>query len=346
MARPFTHPNLDRFLLQAIDSGDPADVAGLAVQTFGLTRQAVNRHLRALVSAGVVKASGSTRSRRYELVEIEARRTYSREGLAEHEVWDGFIAPRLSMLPNNVRSICQYGVTEMVNNAIDHSEGTRVKLFVALNAVSVRIIVLDDGIGIFKKVKEAFNLESESDVILELSKGKLTTDPTRHSGEGIFFTSRVFDSFSLHAGNLFFHHFPDNDDWLIDRGETRVGTMVVLEIDPASPRNMGEIFEKFAAADQFRFDVTHVPVKLAQIGGDSLISRSQGKRLVARFEKFSKVVLDFAGVQNIGQAFADEVFRVFPLSHPTVHLTPINTNDAVERMIRRVTDGAVPNVIL
>ncbi len=35
-----------------------------------------------------------------------------------------------------------------------------------------------------------------------------------------------------------------------------------------------------------------------------------------RFERFQTVVLDFTGVEEIGQDFADEVFRVFQRAHP------------------------------
>ena len=34
--------------------------------------------------------------------------------------------------------------------------------------------------------------------------GKLTTDPHRHTGEGIFFTSRAFDCFEIRSGELRF----------------------------------------------------------------------------------------------------------------------------------------------
>jgi anti-sigma regulatory factor (Ser/Thr protein kinase) len=35
--------------------------------------------------------------------------------------------------------------------------------------------------------------------MLELSKGKLTSEPDRHNGRGLFFTSRLADVFDLHA---------------------------------------------------------------------------------------------------------------------------------------------------
>jgi anti-sigma regulatory factor (Ser/Thr protein kinase) len=342
MARPLNNPEIERRLLELIFANG-RDVAARAAAEFGLSRQAVNKHLRALVRAGTLIASGTTRSRKYELLQVEANRTFLIEGLAEHDVWEEFVRPYLAVLPDNIRAICQYGVTEMVNNAIDHSGGREVRLILLLNPVRVQINVYDDGVGIFKKVKEAFNLERESDVMLELSKGKLTTDPSRHSGEGIFFTSRSFDQYSLYAGSLLFFHFPYNDDWLIERAEAIGGTWVNMEIDPTSPRVLAEVFELFAAPDQYHFDVTHVPVKLAQLGEDSIVSRSQAKRLVTRFERFTRVVLNFAGVNTIGQAFADEVFRVFRTAHPEVEINWINANKNVERMISRAQRGLPPN---
>jgi hypothetical protein len=66
------------------------------------------------------------------------------------------------------------------------------------------------------------------------------------------------------------------------------------------------------------------------------MSRSQAKRLLTRFDRFLEVVLDFTGVDLIGQGFADELFRVFAAAHPKVHLSPINCNENVEKMIHHV----------
>ena len=76
-----------------------------------------------------------------------------------------------------------------------------------------------------------------------------------------------------------------------------------------------------------------ITVSLA--GEDDLITRSQAKRLMQRAERFRTVMLDFAGVTSIGQAFADEVFRVFANAHPDVELVPMHATPAVQQMIRR-----------
>lgn len=66
-----------------------------------------------------------------------------------------------------------------------------------------------------------------------------------------------------------------------------------------------------------------------------LVSRSQAKRLLARVDRFKTVLLDFSGIESVGQAFADEIFRVFRKQHPEVAILPCNANEAVERMINR-----------
>ncbi len=89
----------------------------------------------------------------------------------------------------------------------------------------------------------------------------------------------------------------------------------------------------------FGFTKTTIPVRIMQYEGESLVSRSQAKRLITRFEQFQEVVLNFEGVKIIGQPFADEVFRVFRNEHPQTHIHPINTNEDIDKMINHVTRG-------
>ena len=76
-------------------------------------------------------------------------------------------------------------------------------------------------------------------------------------------------------------------------------------------------------------------MSLARLGQENLLSRSQAKRLIARFEHFRRVELDFTDVPEIGQAFADELFRVFPAAHPDIELVPLNAKPVVQAMVRR-----------
>jgi len=120
---------------------------------------------------------------------------------------------------------------------------------------------------------------------------------------------------------------------------------VRMRLANGSPRKLREVFDAFTDdPEELNFDKTVVPLRLAQYEGENLVSRSQAKRVAHRFERFKRVELDFAGVSEIGQAFADELFRVFATAHPTIRMTPVNTEPAVAQMIRRaVSAGAAQN---
>jgi DNA-binding transcriptional ArsR family regulator len=328
-----------RFLVEQVEA-HPEDIAKVAAKRFGITRQAVHRHLKVLLDRGVLEATGQTRRKRYALKVEKFEKEFSlRENADEDRIWRTFVEPHLTELPSNVSRICQYGFTEMFNNAIEHSEGTLANVIIKRSISSVKMLISDNGIGIFEKIKERFGLEDHRHAILELAKGKLTTDPSHHSGEGIFFGSRMFDEFAILSGKLIFiHNFRHDDDWLIeDEQEGLRGTAIVMEIAADSPRTLKEVFDRYAdpEVDDYAFSKTHVPLSLAQYGQDQLVSRSQARRVLARFERFREVYLDFTRVEFIGQAFADEIFRVFAAVHPDIKLVAVNTNEDVTRMIGR-----------
>jgi hypothetical protein len=189
------------------------------------------------------------------------------------------------------------------------------------------------------------NLLDPREAILELAKGKLTTAPKHHSGEGIFFTSRVMDEFEIESHHLRFCHVPQRADRIAEQGSDTPGTRVRMRLDNDSARVLKTVFDEYTGSGEYDFDRTVVPLRLAQHEGEKLVSRSQAKRIANRFERFKRVELDFAGIEEIGQAFADEMFRVFATAHPEIRITPLNTSVAVAQMIRRAV-GATENEIL
>lgn len=332
-----------RALTLAADSG--RGVAAALASEFGITRQAANTHLARLIRAGELVAEGATQARVYRLAQLaHAARTWQREGLSEDHVWRELCAPVVADLPENVRDIWRYGITEMVNNAVDHSGSAEVHVGMVRNALYIQAWVIDEGEGIFVKIQRALGLYDPREAILELAKGKLTTDPAHHTGEGIFFASKVFDLFDIRSGNLHFMHDTGAADMLVERPKDAPGTVVVMRLANDSTRSTREVFNRFAAPEEYTFAKTVVPVRLAQYEGEKLVSRSQAKRLTMRFERFRTVVLDFSGVEEIGQAFADEVFRVFQAAHPNTALIPVEMTPAVEAMVRRASaDRAAPS---
>lgn len=326
-----------RFLIAHIRE-HPADIVRFTAEKFGCTRQAVHKHLQRLVEEGAVLVSGQTRNRRYKLAPLMSwRKQYELgAGISEDAVWRTDIAPSLGKLPENVLNIWHYGFTEMFNNVIDHSGARHVWITLVKTAAGTSVEIYDDGVGIFKKIQAALDLADERHAVLELAKGKFTTDPKNHSGEGIFFSSRMFDSFVIASGEVFFsHEFEEKEDWILQASSASGGTLVRMTLDNHTSRTLKKVFDKFTSDDDYGFTKTVVPVKLMRYGDDNLISRSQAKRLLDRFDRFKVVVLDFSGVASIGQAFADEVFRVFRTRHPDVEIVPVHASSEVKRMISR-----------
>ncbi len=315
----------------------PNDVANLTSKTFEISRQAVNKHIHCLVEQQALLVRGSTRSRHYILQPLEKwDHIYDLSNLLEeHVIWKNEISPRLGQMPDNVMDIWNYGFTEMLNNAIDHSSGKNVSIHLEKTATTTEVQIYDDGEGIFKKIQRQLELIDERHAVLELSKGKLTTDPANHSGEGIFFSSRMFDDFKILSGNVYFSHQHNKvEDWILETKKTQSGTSVFMKLNNNTARTTTKIFDSFSD-ENYSFSKTVVPVRLAQYGHEKLISRSQAKRLLVRIDRFKIVIFDFDGVETIGQAFADEVFRVFRNQHPEIELHHINTCKDVGQMISR-----------
>ncbi len=314
------------------------DVVRVTSQRFEITRQAVNKHLQRLVEEGVLEKSGTTRARVYRFAPM-AERVFQweiRHGLAEDIAWMREVRPILGDMPNNALDIWEYGFTEMFNNAIDHSEGSVISVSVKQTAFTTEMLVADDGYGIFRKIQHHMNLLDERHSILELSKGKLTTDPQNHTGEGIFFTSRMFDSFGIMSGGVCFsHESGKGQDWILEVSRGSGGTYVWMNLNHHTARTSKQIFDQYTSGDDYGFTKTVIPVKMAQYGNDKLVSRSQAKRLLARVELFQTVIFEFHEVEMIGQAFADEIFRVFALKNPGIELIPVSANKEIQKMIAR-----------
>lgn len=332
-----------QFILENVEK-HPGNIARTASERFDISRQAVNRHLKKLVEEGALQEKGKTRNRTYRLAPLE-RWTGNYQltaDLVEDAVWRDDLKPRLGSLPENVMDIWHYGFTEMLNNAIDHSGGSQLIVAMEKTALATNILLIDNGEGIFKKIQRVLGLLDERHAVLELAKGKLTTDPDNHTGEGIFFTSRMYDKYNILSGGVFFSHkLAEDGDWILENEYFASGTVVGMWLNNHTTRTAKRVFDKFTSGDDFGFTKTIVPVRLTQYGDDKLVSRSQAKRLLSRIDRFRTVILDFDRVDSIGQAFADEVFRVFPAQHPDIELRHIKADSAVKRMILRAKSNRV-----
>ena len=334
---------LRQTILREISSGGEARTSEIARRT-GLSRTYVHRLLQRMENEGTLRLVGRANQARYVRADKQSLDRALSSQLSFHSVLpnesleEDRVLARIRAetgifrgMPENVARIVDYGFLEMLNNAIEHSQSARVDVRMARSQSRITFTVLDGGIGILQNIMRTRNLRSEQEALQDLLKGKQTTMPDRHSGEGIFFTSRVADGFTIRSSDkkiLFDNLIPD----IFFRTVRHVkGTRVDFWISLDSPRNLTEVFREFAG-EQMAFDRTRVSIALynAELG---YVSRSQARRLLSGLESFREIVLDFARVNLVGQAFADEIFRVWKTHHPGITVRVENASPDVLAML-------------
>lgn len=278
---------------------------------------------------------------RLDLIGKKISRSYVNDALNEDIVFEQLKTQALLLqkLDENLDSIVRFGFTEMLNNAIEHSKSRSIEVSISEEGNNIVFEILDAGIGAFRSIMQKKGLHSELEAIQELLKGKTTTLPHSHTGEGIFFTSKIADVFILDTFEYRLRIDNLIKDVFIEKIINKPGTKVRFELSKDSNKHLNDIFKEYEAEPgSFAFDKTTVRVKLFK-AGTVYISRSQARRLMVNLDKFKLVLLDFEGVKTVGQAFADEVFRVFAKKYPNTKLQPINMSETVDFMVSRVDSG-------
>ena len=322
------------YLLEKIRDGQSSVVRRTA-EAFGVTPASVYKYLDALEAAGVVQKVKRGEYRLVDKVHEAVLWRGAGELTSEGTVYDRYIFPYLRDLPGNVQRIWEYVCSEMINNVIDHSEAETLKIALSINALETTVRLMDNGVGIFEKIRAHFGLVSAEEAVGELFKGKLTTDEARHSGKGIFFSSRMADTFVILSGGLVFtHNRFEGDASLVNAAQPAKGTTVCMTLANDSQKQAKDVFDQYADVDG-GFTKTRIP--LNHFFESAPVSRSQAKRLLGRLEQFREVELDFEGLDWMGQGFAHELFVVYPNTHPDVRLIPLNMNEDVRKMYAHVT---------
>lgn len=325
-----------RYLLEKIASGAES-ISATVAKELNVSSTAVSGYIRELDEKGII-----TRVKRgvYKLVKQEYWYELKRsEGHLDTDTYafEACLRPHISGFAKNVQDIWAYTFSEMTNNVMDHSEAENLVIRVEQDYLETKVDLLDDGVGIFEKIKNHFNLPSLDEAICELFKGKLTTDAENHSGEGIFFSSKLMDTFFiLSSKKVFTNNKYDNKrifDVPWDDGD---GTCVLMSLSNFSHKESKEVFDMYSNVDG-GFTKTRIPMK--NIFESSPVSRSQAKRVSNRLERFKEVVLDFDGIDWMGQGFAHQLFVIFRREHPEIALITEHMNEAVEKMYLHVTNG-------
>lgn len=337
--------NIRQMILDTINKKSEVKSADIVKKT-GFSRQYVYRFFHQLLEEGKIRCVGKSNRARYVLAtekDIErakdkilgTTRLLKNKNLKEDIVLDQIRKQTgiLRYLKKNVSEIIQYAFSEMLNNAIEHSQSQTVKIEMHKDETHVFFVVLDKGIGIFRNIMSKKKLKTVLAAIQDLLKGKETTSPKRHSGEGIFFTSKAADFLTIQSGKkkIIFDNLLD-EIFIKDVKRTK-GTRVAFSLNTRSRRNLSDVFSVFTGP-AMEFDRTRVTARLYRIG-TFYMSRSHARRILHGLQKFKTIILDFRRVETVGQGFADEIFRVWKRDHPGSQIKITNANENVLFMIER-----------
>ncbi len=323
----------------------PDDLVPALMAHAGVRRATALKLLRQLGAAGWLLRQRRGRSYRYSPGPMrEVVRRYEIAGLDEDSPWRRDFV-RAFNLTEGVLPMVRHAFSELVNNAIDHSGGTEVVVSLRQTATQVQLLVSDNGRGLFDSLATAFGFDDHQHAMLELSKGRLTSDPARHTGRGLFYTLRLADVALLHANASAFQQRQwEGAQWRSGRPMPRVGTSVYLAITLDTPRRLDDVLRS-ASLDANDYALERVTLPLALIADDGgLVSRAAARRVGARLQGLRHVEVDFSGVSALGHSFADELFRVSRPGGAGLGFSTVGMAEPLVAMLRSVLPASGADV--
>ncbi|MDC8784600.1 ATP-binding protein [Roseateles koreensis] len=312
------------------------DLASHIEERTGASRRAALAALRKLVDANWLSRSGSDRRPVYGPGQLrQVARSYTLYGLQEDIPWQRDFAPHFALPPHVLRMV-RHGFTELVNNAADHSGGSSVTVSLRQTPSHVQLLVSDDGCGVFDKICQSFDIADAQHAMLELSKGRLTSQPEQHTGRGLFFSSQLADVFDIHAnGTAFQRRAWESNGWRPGRPMPRQGSSIYMAVALDTTRTLDQVMQAWSVdGSGIEFDQTTIHLSLLAGEGQALDSRAQARRVAARLGTFRRAEISFAGVEDVGHGFTDELFRVFARAHKEVDLVPTHMTPRIAALVK------------
>ncbi len=340
--------NLKEKILQKIKKDGQIKTTDI-IKITNFSREYVNRFFRELRNEGKIILIGKANQAHYILADKKLLANLKKQvlqiklDLKNKDLSEDIILKKIKKetgifcgLKESVIKIIDYAFLEMLNNAIEHSKSKEIKIIMRNYKDEndlIYFMINDSGVGIFDNIMKKKRLKSRLEAIRELLKGKQTTLPKEHSGQGIFFTSKIADSFIIISFNKKLSFNNKIDDVILEDIKDFSGTSIIFYISANTQRKIEDIFDQYSN-NSYEFNKTKVYIKLYQLDTD-YISRSQARRILVGLDKFKVIVLDFKNVETVGQAFADEVFRVWNNNYPDIEFQIVNSNENIDFMIKR-----------
>ena len=310
------------------------DIIKATILKFGLSRQAILKHMHTLISEDRVVAYGKTRDRFYELMPlvnfsqtIDVNASFSPDKILKEQ-----IIPNLESVPLNIYEICEFSIMALLANTLDHSQATKLnyKLYVSPN--DVHFVLSDNGIGIFENLNNSLILEDIQVAAIEIAKGRITTDPQNHGGDELMTVIHLFDKVAIDASGISLSFYNKNNEWTVTRSSQQIGTRIHLEIKLNSRRTCQEVFRKiFDQAGK----IVRIPVNLVRSKNEQVNSRIQAQSLLHNLKDLTEIEFDFQNIDFIGPAFADELVRKTKEKNQIADISWINSTKMVDVLMSR-----------
>lgn len=316
------------FILQNI-AKHRKNIVQEVIGRFGISRQAVNKHMNRLISDNKVMAYGVTKGRYYELVpEVNYSKTINFDKKQDPElIFNKFIKPQIQILKNNLYDIFQFSICALLTNIQDYSNARTVYFKLFISHKKVHFIISDNGIGIFEDIKNKQNLYNERLAALELAKGSISSEPQNRSGEEVKLICNLFDTITIDSSGQSLSFNKKNEKWLINDSLQSKGTRIHLTIDTFRKRTCKEVFERYFSSENSK---VRIPVNLADISQQNIVnSKSYVSYVLRNINNYNKVEFDFSQVNLIGPTFANELVRKTRESNLFAEIEWVNTNKTI-----------------
>ena len=323
---------IKKFILDNISSHQ-RDIIQTAIQRFGISRQAVLKHMHSLINEKHVIAHGRTRDRFYELrPQVNYNKTIQvDDSFSPQLTINNHVLPHLSLLPRNLIEIIQFSMSALFRNVADHSNASKLYFKLYHTHDDFHAIISDNGIGIFGHIRTILHLESIQNSAIELAKGRVTTDKENRSGEELYTVLHLFDSTKIESNGIFLNFYNKDSSFHSGSSSQRYGTRMHLKINPMSNRSCQKTFMKIFDPNKSSL---FIPVNILKISeNDQIDSRLQARSILRNIQGMKKINFDFNNINLIGPAFVDELVRNIRKVEQPIDIQWINSNEMIDMMM-------------
>lgn len=328
---------IKKFILDNL-SNHQKDIIQTAICRFGVSRQAVHKHMKSLIKDNKVLAHGTTRGRYYELVPTV---NFSKSFLVDQfssdlELIKNHIIPHFKSLPKNIYEILEFSASVLISNVIEHSRATKIFCKIYINHDNAHLVVSDNGVGVFKKIARKLKLNDVQLATLELAKGRLTNAPEDLAGAELNAVVRSFDKAKIESSEIALSYKSNDQKWKINNSVQKYGSRIHLIINPFSNKTCSEtFFQVFDNENKYM----RIPLNLLQISKIKVMnSRNQVSNALRNVKGYKKIEFDFQNINLIGPTFANALISNTLKNNHSAEINWINSNETIDLLMARAVN--------